>query len=348
MSFRNFDELEISTQTVIADSNMMMDIEEFFHKIPIDDVKSGGDGEIIPAVDCCHALQRPPPGKAKPKRSKQNIFLPSEMSPEDVHVTEMIAEPAYQMNRLSEDAMWIRLLPSVRCRAMYFKNEIKIHPSMNFQARERYFRNALNVVLSIGNKMVNFKLSKNGKFQLTGCKYLWHAQVCVVAFFQRIREWCPERVSPCVRISFQTVMTNVDFNIGHTIDRARLDEKINAETTYYSLLETSFGYTGVNIKFPIPPDWWKIMKVPVVSICSGEKESIVCDDLIFDCTLQDTDRQRFRVKQKYNTFLVFHSGNVIMSGMSPQLMKADYDIFTDFLTQWSKDIRERIRKRSDE
>lgn len=346
MNFRDFEALEISTQTVIADSGTMMDIEEFFHKIPIDDVEGGGT--IMASADCkiiCgqQARKTSPAVTKMSKRSKKNFFSPSDMSPEDLHVAELLAESAYQINRLSDDNMWIRLLPSVRCRAMYFKNEIKIHPSMNFHARERYFRNALNVVLSLGNKMVNFKLSKNGKFQLTGCKYVWHAQVCVVAFFQRIRKWCPELISSFVRISFQTVMTNVDFNIGHTIDRARLDELINAKTPYYSLLETSFGYTGVNIKFPISQDWYKMMKVPVVSIFFGDKESISCDDIVFDSTIQETDRPRFRNKQKYNTFLVFHSGNVIMSGMSPQLMKADYDIFTGLLTEWSKEIRERIR-----
>ena len=43
-------------------------------------------------------------------------------------------------------------------------------------------------------------------------------------------------------------MTNIDFNVGFNINREELDIYINSSTLFNSLLETSFGYTGVNIK----------------------------------------------------------------------------------------------------
>lgn len=338
---QEFDRLTISTQTVIADSGLTMDIEEFFRSIPVDDLPADTPSPVVQPIqgDPPNAPPNAPPNR----RSRKTVFVPT-LSPEETEISEILASPTYQVNELSDPDLWIRLLPHVRCRAMYYRNEIKIHPCLRFPSRERYFRNALNVVLSLGTKLVNFKLSKNGKFQLTGCKYLWHAQVCVVAFLHRIRLCCPERLPCTMQVYFQTVMTNKDFNLGHTIDRSRLDEKINTETPYYSLLETSFGYTGVNIKFPIPKDWWTIMRIPVVTL-TGHNESplrIHCEEKILDHLLKDTDRQRLQAKSKYNTFLVFHSGNVIMSGMSPQLMKIDYQKFTGLLTAWSKEIRETI------
>lgn len=342
---QEFDRLTISTQTVIADSGITMDIEEFFRSIPVDDLSIGmgrpspvvvpAQGDSSPLKDACN-----PP---MTRRSRKTVFAPT-LSPEETRIGEILASPLYQVNELADSELWIRLLPHVRCRAMYHRNEIKIHPCLHFPSRERYFRNALNVVLSLGTKLVNFKLSKNGKFQLTGCKYLWHAQVCVVAFLNRIRLYCPDRLPCRIQVYFQTVMTNKDFNLGHTIDRSRLDEKINTDTPYYSLLETSFGYTGVNIKFPIPKDWWKLMQVPVITLVGHEESpfQIRCQEKILDQLLKDTDRQRLQAKSKYNTFLVFHSGNVIMSGMSPQLMKDDYQKFTGLLTLWSKEIRETI------
>jgi hypothetical protein len=55
---------------------------------------------------------------------------------------------------------------------------------------------------------------------------------------------------------YNELMTNIDFNVGFTINRENLDKYINSNTDYNSLLETSFGYTGVNIKIPMqrPPD----------------------------------------------------------------------------------------------
>ena len=49
-------------------------------------------------------------------------------------------------------------------------------------------------------------------------------------------------------------MTNIDFNIGYIINREELNRYINEHTEYNSLLETSFGYTGVNIKIPVRQD----------------------------------------------------------------------------------------------
>ena len=46
-------------------------------------------------------------------------------------------------------------------------------------------------------------------------------------------------------------MRNIDFGLNFYVDREKLDEYFNTCTDYHSLLETSFGYTGVNIKIPI-------------------------------------------------------------------------------------------------
>jgi hypothetical protein len=47
-------------------------------------------------------------------------------------------------------------------------------------------------------------------------------------------------------------------------------------------------------------------------------------------------------KKKYNTFLVFHSGNIIMSGMMRETMKRDFDIFIKLLMEWKPYIEEKI------
>jgi hypothetical protein len=49
-----------------------------------------------------------------------------------------------------------------------------------------------------------------------------------------------------------------------------------------------------------------------------------------------------KTKKKYNTFLVFHSGNIIMSGMMRETMKKDFDIFVNLLKIWRPVIEEKI------
>jgi hypothetical protein len=48
----------------------------------------------------------------------------------------------------------------------------------------KYFRNALTVIMIIDKKMLNFKISRNGKFQMTGCKYTSQAEKCIGSFLR--------------------------------------------------------------------------------------------------------------------------------------------------------------------
>jgi len=137
-------------------------------------------------------------------------------------------------------------------------------------------------------------------------------------------------------------MTNIDFSIGFKINRQKLDEQMNKDTSYHSLLETSCGYTGVNIKFPLDMKWWEL-EVPVL-YCSqmienqplewkNTRESL--------CQMMEITADK-KTKKKYNTFLVFHSGNIIMSGMMRETMKKDFDIFVNLLKIWRPVIEEKI------
>jgi len=281
MAFVDFDELKISTQTIIADTGIPMDIEDIFARVSVDNDVSGVGG-----------------------------------------------------------ADWMSLVDTVRIKAMYYKEQTVVSEGYNFKKRSRFFRNALNVILCIGGtKMINFKLSKNGKFQLTGCKDAGHAKASVVAFLRRVHAVCG-CLPPTMTVVIQTVMTNVDFNTGHAINRTILDDNMNRLTPFFSLLETSFGYTGVNIKIPVPQDYWRTLDVPVITIEEGSR--IKEETRFLGDVLQAQDRQKVMSKPKYNTFLVFHSGNIIMSGMCPQVMRGDYKILTGLLTEWRGQITEKM------
>jgi len=350
-AMKPFEELGISTQTVIADSGLMMDIERCFREIPVE--ISAAVAAPVPTTVVVDDLEERPTkvrGGAKAAPLGEGWILPGSADEEVRRMLELQENwSIYRRNTLAETEQWTRLIPYIKCRAMYFKSDLRVDPGFPLKHRERFFRNALNVVLSLGDKCINFKLSKNGKFQLTGCKFLWHAQVSVTAFLHMIQKHCPGMIpSTNTRVYFQTVMTNMDFNVGHTINRQNLDKLMNDSTPYYSLLETSFGYTGVNIKFPIPDEWWTILEVPLVTLSWGEDKDknpsrIHEEKVVYDRALTPADRTRLANKKKFNTFLVFHSGNVIMSGMNPQIMKADYVAFTGLLTSWNDKIREHIK-----
>ena len=49
-------------------------------------------------------------------------------------------------------------------------------------------------------------------------------------------------------------------------------------------------------------------------------------------------------KKRWNTFLVFHSGNVIMSGLGKCYMKDHFDTFVKIIKSSRKEIEEKLEK----
>jgi TATA-box binding protein (TBP) (component of TFIID and TFIIIB) len=248
----NFDDITISTQTIIGVSNTTLDIESIYRSMPIDE----------------------------------------------------------------------------RILTIYYQNQYRgcDHKKRKKKTPVKYFRNALNIVIRITDKIINFKVSKNGKFQITGCRSYDHAIQVVRYFFDYVPTEFICHVPP-IEVVFYTVMTNIDFNVGFCINRQKLDTIINESTNINSLLETSFGYTGVNIKFPIEQE----IDVSIPRLRYHPDKTVEIDNIQYKYSQK---------KKKYNTFLVFHSGNIIMSGPNPLYMKSDYNTFVSLLRMWRTDIEE--------
>lgn len=268
-----FEKIKISTKTIIAVSNLVLDISKIYEKIP-----------VFENVD-----------------------------PNSIHV-----------------------------KTIYYGNNQKGKVEET-KKRKKSFRNAVNIIVNLNEyKQINFKLSKNGKFQLTGCKSDEQAIQVVQFFIEELFKYCRDAIilnyDHKITVYFQTVMTNIDFSIGFYINRLKLDELMNSETKFHSLLETSCGYTGVNVKFPLHHEWWNI-KVPKMTCYYLNQFKW---DLEYEKLIDLNPNICDKIKKKYNTFLVFHSGNIIMSGMCNETMKPDFDIFVKMLLDWKNDIEEKL------
>lgn len=286
----NFDKLKVSTKTIIAMTNLIIDIGALYPKINITDYIT-----------------------IKKKRGRKKI---NEINDPNKDIKEgSIIYAQYKDNIKG--------------------NSVKKKTKKN----KKFFRNAITIIMVLKhqdlsvNKLINFKISKNGKFQITGCKYLNDAKK-IISYIWKLMNNFPNTYTltkPNLKVIYHTVMTNMDFNVGFKVNREALDKYINTKTKYNSLLETSFGYTGINIKFVIN-DSLDELHIPTFELINGEWiESITY--------YKDVSTKK---KKKYNTFLVFHSGNVIMSGMIPQLMKPAFIQFADIINISKNLIQEKL------
>lgn len=207
---------------------------------------------------------------------------------------------------------------------------------------KRFFRNSLTIVMFLDHKFINFKVSKNGKFQFTGCKNEMHSHQCM-KYIDEYTKGTTKIIQVCgdfSEIIFITVMTNINFNLGFCINRENLDEHINTKTKYYSLLETSFGYTGVNIKIPLD----RIDNIPMskISYKNGIWENDPFTYAQYFDLLDEKDKRKEKEKIRYNTFLVFQSGNVILSSPHKECMRTTYHEFLDIIKECKPTIEEKF------
>lgn len=204
-----------------------------------------------------------------------------------------------------------------------------------------YFRNSMTVDIIIDGKRLNFKATRNGKFQITGCKNDTQAERAVLYFWTYIAgrvDVYELRDTRHLQVYYDPVMYNIDFSLGFQVNRENLDIFINTMTPYTSLLETTFGYTGVNIKLPVATPYRKL-KIRCKEYLSPT--NIKTSYIGYDAFLEKISPGN-EVETKYNTFLVFQSGKVIMSGKAAVFMEDAYFEFLKIIARCTHIIREQL------
>lgn len=293
----SFDQMKISTLTIIAVSNVTIDIDKLFQNVEI-------DHEMI-------------------LRYKTRVLKNSGEAPYTAE-----ARPSTYRGIVHYEPDTENEVPEGTIILARYGEKIKgVEKKKRSQESTKYFRNSLTIVMKVDGKYLNMKISRNGKIQFTGCKRFQQAETAVYYLWPIIQTAASD--SEAVNFMFISVMTNLDFNIGYNVNREVLDQYINKHTSYNSLLETSFGYTGCNIKIPLNsiPNF----PVPVLSHAGGQWTRDLIPFSTFVERVSGEDRQKYMYKSRHLTFLVFHSGAIIMSGYQVDCMENVFNEFTSIM-----------------
>lgn len=303
LEFPKFESIKVSTKTFIIMTNITIDIDKLFQKLPITEYI------LIP--------------KKRGRKPKNVVIDP---------------------NKDIKDGSIISLIHQDNVRGVNMRKKKKTNKS-----KKTYFRNSITVIMIIDGKKVNYKVSRNGKIQMTGCKRDETAENCIKWFWNYIKDYKDvykfnNEKDKNINAIFIPAMRNIDFDLNFIVDREKLDEYFNLFTEYNSLLETSFGYTGVNIKIPItkPIKSLKLKKLEYEDDKWSDINYVEYTEYL--SMLSEKEVNKKLKKKRYNTFLVFHSGKVIMSGMEESFMKGDYITFTNIIKKCYNIIEEKLNK----
>lgn len=189
------------------------------------------------------------------------------------------------------------------------------------------FKNALTIVIDIEGRKVNFKLSKNGRFQITGNNSDHHIEQCVKHMWDILQKHPDvyELKEDVLRATFWSSMINFQVNLGFRLDRQTLNTYINEHTEYISVFETSSGSASVNIKIPLRFDDLQLRTLACVR--GVWSEGVVSyNEFVTKETGKITNRDK-----RFVSFLVFHTGEVIMTSMDKEVMEPYFKKFIDII-----------------
>lgn len=186
------------------------------------------------------------------------------------------------------------------------------------------FKNSISIVMWMDGKRINFKFSKNGRFQITGN----NSNECI---FECVRlMWTIISSHPSIytidglrmKATIWTSMENFKTDLGFRLDRQSLNTYVNMNTEHVSVFETSSGSASVNIKMPLEFDDIELTTIEENADGSWSNGAVMYNEFVKNAIGKLTKKTG-----RYVSFLVFHTGQVIMTSMSQSIMRPYFDEF---------------------
>ena len=201
-------------------------------------------------------------------------------------------------------------------------------------------RDSLNAVIIdvklYNNKYCNVKIYENGKFHITGAKTEDQAELAIVYIFRNINRDTYEILplpseegflpnNETIKVYFKTVMKNVNFKIGFSIQRDKLSEYFRAHTDFIPSFESSIN-TGVTLKYEMKDD--NEATTTTITLTPVNGFSVYIENH------EENDKfdLNFGKKSKWHSVRVFRSGKTIMSSRGREIDDI-YNLFMDIVTK---------------
>jgi len=367
-NYQKFEDLKISTRTIMVYTNIHFDVKTLFANMPITYVeprytkkKKNVDKKCL--VSDCGSIINVQNGdrwrginvkKVKKHWCAKTCRLMINKGEKEIKKLTVIEEPI----ELENDPIKGKLFGT-----KYFCTNCKIYYTLKDLEKIPYFLNQLTIVLSLGSFNLNIMMFDNN-FKIAGCKtdndaikateILWQNYIKPQNAFKiannDFENLSENNMNP--RFVFKLVMMNVDFKLDFPIDRHELNLLMNSEkyneTIKMSQCEST-AHSSVNIKLfkkkPINYEY-KCLVIPLNNddpyiTTTGNKNPYKPQKK------RKTNRitsKSTKTEPKYTTFIVFSSSKIILSGKYEDSMKVAYNFFIEETFKNKNLIEEKIKE----
>lgn len=264
LSFQPFSTFQPSTKTIVAISNFNIDLSNFFNYIPITPY---------------HIIL-----KKRGRKPKGENYNPNKNIPEGSIIS---IRNTREIRGINKSKKSISSSFSSQSTSSFSTNNKSIYSSSSSfslsnpinSKKKNWFLNSISIYVALtSDKCINVKISKHGKFHMTGCKTVDQAIKVIYYLFHYIKE--TERIfsisiltlkstnnvdkyysysfdEKIPEIIFNTVMNNIDFKLNYNVDREKVNQYLeslgddideqNEERDFIPVFEEGEN-TGLNIK----------------------------------------------------------------------------------------------------
>ena len=153
---------------------------------------------------------------------------------------------------------------------LYKKREKGEKKKRKVKPNPKNFLNCISLTFQSGCKKVNLKLFKNGVIQLTGCKSVDHSKTALLSFWRVVRKTTLRHKFDCLECYLLSLMRNINFNLGFSIDREKLGNYIVNNSNNYVISRVVGGFIGTRFVIPVE----SIKDMPVYRIKIENEEDI--------------------------------------------------------------------------
>jgi hypothetical protein len=296
-NIKPFEEVGVSTKTVIAISNIQIDLEKLYNYIPITEFK---------------------PLEKKRGRKKRNY---AQITP-----IKIVPVGSVILIQRRKDHRGCLLKTKTKKKSTFF-----LHSATVVLALEN--NKFINIKVSANGK---FQIT-GCKSEQHYIDAMYHLFKNIEAIQEMTGERVYKFIHSdnTFRVVYNIVMQNMDFNIGFNISRDKLDRFINSHTEFVSIFEGSIS-TGVNVKIAsqkINDDELIELQYDTQNK-KIEVRRVPYSTYLYQ--LDEKERKKESNKDKHHTFLIFASGSIIMSSRGPDMKRVFYKLISTLVNNRSE------------
>ena len=213
----------------------------------------------------------------------------------------------------------------------YKKEEKGFKKKKKSKKATKNFLNCISFTFNKNNKKVNIKVFRNGVIQLTGCKNLDNCKLGIMLFWDLVKSINCVKNFNSLKLFLVSVMRNVNFNLGFSVDREKLGKYLIEKPYKYKISPVIGGFIGMRFVVELE----SIDDMPVYKFKIEKNGELIEEEPIL---YKDFTTVNNKITRKNINIAIFQTGRVLISGIHEKYQNPLIEWFLNLIKEIKNNI----------